>query len=329
MTMKRRGYKKLTAWLGLAALLAAMFVVLSCGGDDNVLPPVNPPVDPPPDAPPAAKPASLSSPARIADAGGGTLAVTDFSEGRVFFLNSETLEEAGRINGPGNPLGIAVVANTVFVGNAAKGAGNVNAFTRNGKYLYTLGSDVGYGLVKMPSDIGVDEAADRVFVFDAHEKNIKVYMLNGASVMEFPAPGVLHYPSAIAVDAVNDRVYIADYWEFTLFGTAEARIHVYDYFGALQDTISSASITGAEYQFSRPQGLALDLSGNLLVTEIILHKIIVLNTATKQGMRTLAPVSNTPGTYFAPGDVLVDGDGDVFVTESRNRRITVFRGEGL
>jgi len=327
--MKRRGTGKIIAALAGTAVLIAAVSLLSCGGSSA------PGVETrTPEA------ASLDSPARITAAGAGTIAVTDFSRGRVVFVNTSTLEEVRHFTVPGNPLSVAVVANTTFVGiperteNGVLKGGNVNAFDMKGKYLYTLGSSAnGYGAVKNPTDMAVDESADRIFVLDSASYSVKAYMLNGTFVDEFviPNPASWLHPmlSSLTLDTAGQFIYVGDgLIDFGSFSGAKTGVWKLDYLGNVDSQLMVSSLA-AEYQFSRPMGLAFDIPGNLMVTDIIQNRVVVVNSSTWEGVRTFAPDTVAQGTNFVPAGIHVDAAGDVYVSEPRYGRLETFRGEGL
>jgi len=339
MYLKRWGRVRSKAGLVLALFLLAVLAVVSCGGGDGS-------VFFPPDAEPpvANKPVVPKAPIRITNAGAGTLAYTDYERGAVVFINTATLEEVGRFSVPGTPLGIAVVANTVFVGipqrleNGRLKGGNVDAYNREGKYLYTLGSNSGYGLTKKPVDIEINETlggTGRIFVLDASIKKVKDYSLanpKDETSYTFPSFGAFANATSIALDTVNNYVLVSDYGGFGKLDTAHgwdnnpAEIQVYDDWVYTPLDPKFINSTQPGYEFSTPQGGAVDSSGNFYVADILGGRVLIFNSA-GQGIGTLGSPGTGPGELLSPLDVVLDeATGDVFVTNNRNGRIEVFRG---
>jgi DNA-binding beta-propeller fold protein YncE len=74
-------------------------------------------------------------------------------------------------------------------------------------------------------------------------------------------------------------------------------------------------------QFRHPQGLALDMQGNILVADTYNSRIQVLSPA-GYSLRTWGESQgNGPGQFDHPADVAVDHQGTIFVADTRNARI--------
>lgn len=338
--MKRDWGKLLKPSIFFIAALAAMQLVVSCsdGGGNGV---TTEPIE-------IYRSGFSETPIRITNAGDSTLAYTDYEQGAVVFINTVTLEEVSRFSVPGTPLGIAVVSNTVFVGiperteDGVKKGGNVNAFDMDGKYLYTLGSASGYGLTKIPTDIEVDETAGTagvVFVLDASTKKVKPYDLSNPSLeptsfsfwnlIPIAFGDAFFNPTGLALDTVNQLVYISDYG-----GTGggahgmgdqppQIQSAPYQAFGWTPLVVNSV-VPG--YEFSTPQGLALDSSGNVYVPDVLGGRVLIFNSD-GEGIGSIGSPGTDPGEFLSPLDIVLDeATGDIFVTNSRNRRVEVFRG---
>jgi len=88
--------------------------------------------------------------------------------------------------------------------------------------------------------------------------------------------------------------------------------------------------------FKTPQGLALDTAGSLYVADRDLNRVVklspdgqvlLLQLGKKDGQGR--PKSGSgPGELRHPFDVSVDGNGDIYVADSGNRRIQVFAAAG-
>ena len=88
--------------------------------------------------------------------------------------------------------------------------------------------------------------------------------------------------------------------------------------------------------FKTPQGLALDADDNLYVADRDLNRVVKLSPdgqvlrlqlGKTDGKGRTKPGSG-PGELRHPFDVAVDGNGDIFVADSGNRRIQVFSSSG-
>ena len=96
--------------------------------------------------------------------------------------------------------------------------------------------------------------------------------------------------------------------------------------------IGSADGTGAAARFNTPNGVAADGAGNLFVADFDNHTIrkitpagVVTTFAGTAGLPGSADGTGAAARFYAPGDVAVDGAGNVFVADWGNntiRRIT-------
>lgn len=270
-------------------------------------------------------PEALQSPVRIAKGKPGTFFVSDFLSSAIveFEAGSGTAQMVTAYAVPGRPLGVAWASgNRLLVGNSTTQTVDVYR-TSNGKWLYSLG---GPGAVADPSDIAIDTAKELVFVLDGTATTAKVFDLkDGTHLYSISGPGpgdlYLQNPVGIAADVVREEVIISDYGDVDNGGPAALKIFTYE--GAHVKTFSGkAGMLGA--RFSRPQGLAIDASGHILMVEAVSGEVQILDRATGSLLETLGSFGAGPGELWLPLDVIVDENQDVFVTNNRPRRIEVY-----
>ncbi|MDX6770663.1 MAG: Ig-like domain-containing protein [Elusimicrobiota bacterium] len=92
----------------------------------------------------------------------------------------------------------------------------------------------------------------------------------------------------------------------------------------------------AGLSFKSPQGLALDGAENLYVADKGLDRVLKLSRDGRSVLLALGRVDNKGkpksgsgiGEFKDPWDVAVDGNGDIYVADSGNRRIQVFDSSG-
>jgi hypothetical protein len=101
-----------------------------------------------------------------------------------------------------------------------------------------------------------------------------------------------------------------------------AAVHVYDLTGRRLN-----SFTG---DFSRPQGLAVDAAGRIVVVDSLRCELLILNAATGEVEGLLGGFGSEPGQLKLPLDIVIDpGTNDFFVTNNRLDRLEVYRGGRL
>jgi DNA-binding beta-propeller fold protein YncE len=77
--------------------------------------------------------------------------------------------------------------------------------------------------------------------------------------------------------------------------------------------------------FDRPQGIAVDGSGNVYVADTVRVQVF---SATGEFLRKWGSASRGDGQFSRPGRIAVDGSGNVYVADSANRRVQVFSADG-
>ncbi|MFQ6098516.1 MAG: hypothetical protein ACE5O2_12390 [Armatimonadota bacterium] len=272
-------------------------------------------------------PGEMESPVRIAVGKKGRLFVSDFFLRVVFELEAGAdgarVERALAI--PGRPLGVAWAGgNRLIVGNASTQSVDVYR-AKNGKWLYSLG---GPGAVKDPTDIAVDRRRRLAFVLDGYAQTVRVFALRDGSplhTISAPGPGdhYLQHPTGIAVDPARREVLVSDYGEPT-YADSPPAVKIFRYNGTHVKTISGqAGMLGQ--RFSRPQGLAVDGAGRILVVDALAGEVLVLDRETGDVLQTLGSLGSGPGELWLPLDVVVNRELQVFVTNNRPRRVEVFQ----
>lgn len=169
------------------------------------------------------------------------------------------------------------------------------------------------GELRAPEDVAATAAGDRLYVADTGNRRVQVLSVDGHALALWPDVGL---PRGIAVGPatspegatiLDGRVYIAD---------AEAGlVRVHDRDGTWLE--SWALGPGA----SRPLGLSVAPSGDLVVADHAAQRIVWLDADASAGPRgavvgTLA-LDNAAGPGGAPTDVAVDTTGEVYVAVAR------------
>ncbi len=278
-----------------------------------------------PDLVPVA-PGAMQSPVRIAQDKKGNLYVSDYQSQAVLTLEADGggVFVAAAFTVPGKPLGVAwAKGNLLLVGNATTQTVDVYK-TSNGKWLFALG---GVGAIGDPSDIAVDSDRDLVFVVDGEALAVRVFDLkDGAPLHTISGPGpgsyYLQNPTAVALDPVHGEVLVSDYGDPLLSGSPPS-VKIYTYEGDHVRTLSGKSGMIGQ-KFSRPQGLAVDALGRILLVDAVAGEVLVLDRETGSVLETHGTLGSGPGELWLPLDVIVDESQTIFVTNNRPRRVEVF-----
>ena len=173
------------------------------------------------------------------------------------------------------------------------------------------GEDKEAQLVQKPYGLAVHEGA--IYVVDTRGNGYGVFDLaNSRSKLVRPTgAGALAKPINITIDTDGTR-YITD--------TDREQILVFD----ADDRFLRA--IGEPGQF-RPVDVAI--AGNLLyVTDIMNHRIHVLDKATDEVIQTFGDAGSEPGQLFHPTNLAIGDDGTIYVTDTSNFRLQQFDAEG-
>jgi DNA-binding beta-propeller fold protein YncE len=147
----------------------------------------------------------------------------------------------------------------------------------------------------------------RVFVFD--EKNRKLSFIGDEA-----STGKLAVPLGIAVSH-DGKVYVAD--------SARKRVFVYD---SKWDFLTAF---GKKGDLESPTGIALDEKrGRLYVANTRKHNVMVYALADGKLLKTIGGRGGDPGKFNYPTNIVLDNEGNIYVTDTGNFRIQVFDPDG-
>ncbi|WP_170845831.1 DUF6443 domain-containing protein, partial [Parapedobacter composti] len=143
---------------------------------------------------------------------------------------------------------------------------------------------------------------------------------------------VFHYPTGIVCDA-SGNVYVADARNHAIRKITPSGV-VTTLAGSGVAGSANGTGTAASFNFGYPQGLAIDGSGNIYVTDRSNHRI---RKITPSGVVTTvagstAGFANGTGTaarFNLPTDIAVDASGNLYVTDEQNHRIRKITPSGV
>jgi len=266
----------------------------------------------------------------IANDGVGNVYVADTWNERIqkFTSNGTYLSEWGESEtGAGqfaSPYGIAVDRNdNVYVADA--GNERIQKFTSSGTYLTQWGEyGTGAGQFDWPRDIAVD-GVGIVYVTDINNDRIQKFTSNGIYLTQWGedghGDGQFFWSRGIAVDG-SGNIYVIDggndrIQKFTSNGT---------YLTQWGDVGSGIG------QFESPEGVAVDGIGNVYVVDSLNCRIQKF-TSNGTYITQWGDVGSGDGQfgisyYHGPYDIVVDGNGNVYVVDTENDRIQKFTSNG-
>lgn len=171
-----------------------------------------------------------------------------------------------------------------------------------------------------PAGLAID-AADNLYVVDTEARAVLVFDKNRQPLRTLGSPADLVAPAYIIIDQPRARIYVSD--------PRANKIVIYDRFGKKSGEIGGeAAKKEGGYTFSSPQGMAVDMAGNLYVAELLGARISVFD---KQGLylRSIGERGDAAYQFEAPKDVAIDSDGNLWVVDARRPQIYTYTPEGV
>jgi DNA-binding beta-propeller fold protein YncE len=217
------------------------------------------------------------------------------------------------------------------------GNNRVQKFDNAGNFIILWGS---FGSANAnfhnPTGIACDARGD-VYVVDTNNHRVQKFDGKlGGYLMKFGSrgngEGQFSSPWGIAVDRVRGYIYVVD--------SANFRVQKFDPNGEF--IMQWGSFGSNDGQFYFPRGVAVDpADGAVYVVDMGNHRIQKFDTSTNVLPQLLAkwggglgpghasdPRAQEPGQFRSPWGITVDGQGDVFVSDTGNQRIQKFDREG-
>ncbi len=307
--------------------------------------------------------ASVQDGTNYAGATTGTLTVKNASVAMSGYLYRCTASNSsGSVNSSSLTLSVAAAIFPAPVGLAINGAGVIFVSDSSTNTIQSVstswqasvlagtsglqGTADGTGaaaLFRQPGGVAIDSAGN-LYVADTGNSIIRkitvagvVTTLAGSASNQGFRDGVgtaawFNSPAAIAVDGAG-ILYVAD------SGNAVIRKIAVDgtvsTFAGTAGATGSTDGSGASARFNLPSGIALDVAGNLYVSDTVnqtIRKItsagVVSTLAGVAGVSGSADGSGTAASFSQPRGVVVDSAGNVFVADTANSAIRKVTASG-
>jgi DNA-binding beta-propeller fold protein YncE len=237
---------------------------------------------------------------------------------KVFDRNCKQLRSFGN-TGPeesrlDGPRGVAISSDdTVFVAACHC----VKKFTLEGQFIASVGSQ-GSGTLQfnIPCAIAYNPTSNRVYVCDTHNSRIAILNHDLTFHDSFGSKGMeitqLHRPEGIAVDN-KGNVFVADY--------SNHRIQIYDesghYLSSITGTIPGQNLHG-------PHSVSVGPDDCVYVVEHDANRVSVFDDSGTY-IKSFGKAGKKDGEFNKPYAVTVVNDGYVYVSDTGNRRVQVFK----
>ena len=264
---------------------------------------------------PALTPNAFTSGAAVQD-GVGDIFFTDVSDNRIL---EESSTGAFSVVTSGAPLNLSASSGLVM-----DGAGNLFVSSGTSVYEILYGSSTPTALtlpdgitLTQPAGLAIDNSGD-LYIADSKTNTIYQDVLGGnlAMALKLTGPGAsLSGPSGLVIDA-NNNLYVAD--------TGNSRVVQFPITSLATTVLSLTSLT-----LKAPAGVAVDAAGTVYIADTGNSRIVestvsgdqfVLNAYTSTSTNT-----QTPYTLEAPAGILIQGNGDLILSDTDLGLITIER----
>ena len=198
------------------------------------------------------------------------------------------------------------------------GMNRIQKFTGNGTFLKVVGS-AGNEILQFNSPVGIRvNDSGEVYVCDRKNHRIQVLDCNFSFLRTFgrcgPRDGELVFPRDVAFDS-SQNAYIAD--------TGNHRIQVFSPNGAFLRKFGCEG--EGRGQFKHLSSICIDMTDHVYVADKMKHCITVFTTGGEVLRVVGGAPGSAPGVLNEPHGIDVSRDGLLYVADTFNKRIQVFR----
>jgi DNA-binding beta-propeller fold protein YncE len=251
----------------------------------------------------------------------GRIYVSDTNNARIQVFDNKggflfTFGERGRETGQFlYPYGIAGDnAGNVYISELY--LGRVQVYDADGNYLRDFAGDlVSAGTLKGPGDITI--VGETMYLTDINQNKVLLIDLEtGQLVKQVGLQYDLMAPNGVAVDD-SGYIYVVD--------TGHQRVVVYNPDGNPVRVINGTPTGhGIGSILINPRGISLDRSGNIYVVSNLSHTVYVFD---REGNRVHSFGGQGDGNsqFLFPNGLHIDNTGRIFITDTANQRISVWR----
>jgi len=198
------------------------------------------------------------------------------------------------------------------------------------EYLYSFSGGEGVGRLQRPIGVFVDDGANEVYVVDSAGRRIHVFEEDGDPKRSFGASETV-VPLYIARHPKNGNLYVSDRRARTIFIFTPAGKFVGQFDPKLpKDQLPTFETGGVQWA---PVAIAFAPDGTMYVTEILNgHRLLIFDPAGKfvksiGTAGTVLEAQEGPAVFQFPNGIAYH-EGSVYITDSNNRRVQVFKEDG-
>jgi DNA-binding beta-propeller fold protein YncE len=234
----------------------------------------------------------------IADPGQRAVHLFDFEKHKYQCLKSPRKQSFR------SPIAVAVDrTDNIYVADSESAL--IHVFNAKGKWQRALG-----GVFRRPTGLAIDDQGQRIYVTDTLRHQVLVLNFGGELLRAIGGrgrgPGEFNFPTAVTLAGGN--LYVVDAMNFRI-QTLTPDGDFVSSFGRLGDRSG---------MLNRPKGIGADSAGNLYVVDALFGIVQVFD---RQG-RLLYYFGSE---FELPAGIYIDPRDRIYVADSYNRRVQVFR----
>lgn len=172
---------------------------------------------------------------------------------------------------------------------------------------------------KIKSPAGLRIINEKVYVTDIQSNRVYVLNLQGEILLEVGESGVNEgqfvAPNAVTADK-DGFIYVVD--------TGNARVQIFDGEGNFQKIINGSKDGTGSSVFVNPRGIGIDKRGFIYVVSNLTHLVYGFNKNGEE-MFQFGGMGEGNGQLYLPNGLFIDESDTVFITDTLNLRVSVFK----
>lgn len=216
------------------------------------------------------------------------------------------------------PYGIAGDSQgNVYVSDLYNGC--ISIFDSKGNFVkYFAENDPKDAIIEAPGSFRIIN--DKLYVTDIKKSKLLIFDMNGKKVKELGEPGTnkgqFRAPNAVTVDK-DGNIYVVD--------TGNQRVQKFDKDGKFIKIINGSPDANEKNSvFVNPRGIGIDSRGIIYVVSNLTHFVYGFDQEGKK-LFTFGGNGESNTQFSLPNGLFVDKDDNVYITDSTNQRVAVYK----
>lgn len=259
----------------------------------------------------------LQSPHHLTTDSTGRILITDANAVHVLNGRNSFRIAGGPHRRFQSPAAIAVDArDNIYVVDSERAL--VLVYDRDGRFLKSLGRRGNESIFHLPAAIAVDPAAERIYLIDTLRSTLFVLDLEGNVIRRIGK----HHENGTPIEFDRPTAIVLAHNELVILDQSGQRIQILAPDGKLIGQFETG-VTGHESPTSE-MGLGVDSEGNIYISNVG-NSIVRVYDHSGHRIGAFGAPGMDLGEFLSPKGVWIDSTHRLFVADTNNRRIQVFR----